>query len=395
MIESIDIEFGHELQEYYFYYKSSNLKDYNNRTAYDKICSVYDRMSEYVLFSDHELDDIIEDENGFTAKDRKRIYTFTQESNLKTMQSKNDISLDTYIYTMSNGEGMNKKKYDDQNHATYTLKDFENRIDECPYVKGYMEFNKHARRIIESLDKQISEHEENGINIKDIDKLTYTNDNGKKFTYTPQQLSMLKKGIGYSKNNSREIDQDIMAIYREWFRPIFFNSVARSEERRRKIDLDFMDKEHIAGLIKASCLTGQFSKFDEYVEKLDKLVKQTNLTELELQVYNILRKGKGLDLDKEKYECNMITITECAKILGVSQPRAVTIFDSLADKVADKYEELYEDYYFTYIARGTYKKCSKCEEIKLANERYFSPKKDGKDGLQAFCKKCDAERKKS
>lgn len=389
-IEYIDEEFGEALQHHYFTYKTSNLKRYENRTAYDRICNVYDKMSEYILFSNHDLDDTEIDKDGLTAAERKSSYTFSQESNLKTMQSKSDISLDTYMYTMSNSDGTTKIQYDDQNHATYTLKDFEDKVDECPYIRTYMEFNKNARRIIKILDKQANKLIAKGVPFKQIKGLKYKNPSGKVFYYDAEHLSAIKRGIGYTKNNSKEIDQDMITIYREWFKPIYFQSVTRAQEFTRKMDLDFMDREHMAGLIKTSCLTGQFGKFDEYVYRLDKLVKQANLTELELQVYNVLRKGKGLDLDKNKYEDNMTTISECARILERSQSKVDEAFNSLVDKVMDKYEETYEDYYFTYIARGTYKTCSKCNDVKLANERYFRKRSDGKgDGYRNECRKCE------
>lgn len=363
-----------------------------------------DKMSEYILFSDKELDDTLKDENGQTAKDRKSTYTFSQESNLKSGHVKSEISYDQYVYLMNNSDNLEKIKYDDQNHATYTLKDFESRMDECPYVRDYYEFNKKARKIIEKLDKQLEKHEalkqeykEMGIDYE-IPLLVYKNDKGHEYYYTQQHLAAIKRGVGYSKNNSKEIDQDIMMIYKEWFKPIFFQSVTRSVEFKRTLDVDFMDKEHISGLIKTSCLTRQSSKFDEYIEKLDELVEKTNLTDLEKQVYNILRKGKGLDLDKYKYEDNMATISECARLIDKSQSKVNDAFNSLVDKVADKHEEIFEDYYFTYIARGTYKTCSKCGEVKLANERYFSPNPDSNDGFYSICRKCkqiiDRNRKK-
>lgn len=390
VIEQLNIEFGDILQDYYAYYRASNLKDYNNRTVYDKLCSLFDRMSEYVLFSDHELDDTTCDESGLTAKDRKSVYTFSQESNLKTMQSKDHISIDSYVHVMTNAEEMQKIKYDDQNHAIYTLKDFESRMSECPHVEDYMTFNKGAREIIEILDKQMEDYLEQNIPTKDMPELTYTNKKGKTYEYTTKHLAAIKRGIGYNKNNSMEIDKDIMTIYREWFKPIFFNSVTRCSERTRKLDLDFMDKTHMSGLIKASCLVGQFGEFDSYVKKLDELTEQSNLTELEMQVYQTLRRGKGLDLDNVKYEDNMVTISECARLINRSQSKVDTAFNSLVDKIMDKYEEIYEDYYFTYIARGTYKTCSKCGEVKLANERYFKWDKTNKR-FKSMCKRCENE----
>lgn len=388
VVNKIDELYGGDLEDNFAHYKTSNLKTHSNRVIYDKLCSLYDRMSEYILFAN--LDKEFED----SLPTKKEDYPFMQESNLKTMQSGNEISFDSYV-TMLSKEQSTDIKYDDQNHATYKLSQFRDRIMECPYnIQGYFDFNKHARALIQNLEAQIKELNESGTPTNQIEKLTYVNGE-KVFYFTVKQLMALKRGIGYTKNNSKEIDRDVMAILREYFKPIYFTSVTRSQEFTNKMDLDFMDREHLAGLIKASSLTDQLDKFDRYVEKLDKLVQETTLTDMELKLYRLLRNGKGLALELQfhEFEKNMITITECAKVLGVSQQRCNTIFNALADKVAEQYETMYEDYYFTYLARGNYKTCSKCSEVKLANERYFSINKTSKDNLHSVCKACRSKGK--
>jgi hypothetical protein len=38
--------------------------------------------------------------------------------------------------------------------------------------------------------------------------------------------------------------------------------------------------------------------------------------------------------------------------------------------------------------KGAYKKCSRCGQIKLANNKYFSKNKTSKDGFYSICKAC-------
>ena len=45
-------------------------------------------------------------------------------------------------------------------------------------------------------------------------------------------------------------------------------------------------------------------------------------------------------------------------------------------------------YHFLEKARGQYKKCSKCGQIKLASTKYFSKNKTSKDGFYSICKIC-------
>ena len=56
--------------------------------------------------------------------------------------------------------------------------------------------------------------------------------------------------------------------------------------------------------------------------------------------------------------------------------------------VAALAEEQYIDWYFTYKVKGTYKKCNRCGQIKLALPRYFSKNSSSKDGLYSICKDC-------
>lgn len=46
------------------------------------------------------------------------------------------------------------------------------------------------------------------------------------------------------------------------------------------------------------------------------------------------------------------------------------------------------DWYFTNVKKGKYKKCSRCGQIKLAHNKYFSKNKTSKDGFYSICKAC-------
>lgn len=56
--------------------------------------------------------------------------------------------------------------------------------------------------------------------------------------------------------------------------------------------------------------------------------------------------------------------------------------------IASEAEDEYLNWYYTFIERGKYKKCSRCGEIKLAHNKYFSKNKTSKDGFYSICKKC-------
>ena len=56
--------------------------------------------------------------------------------------------------------------------------------------------------------------------------------------------------------------------------------------------------------------------------------------------------------------------------------------------IAEKAEEEYLIWYYTYKEFGYWKKCSRCKEIKLGHNKFFSKNKTSKDGWYSICKTC-------
>lgn len=56
--------------------------------------------------------------------------------------------------------------------------------------------------------------------------------------------------------------------------------------------------------------------------------------------------------------------------------------------LAEQAQEDYILWYYTEIERGNWKKCNRCGEIKLANNRFFSKNTSSKDHLYSICKEC-------
>lgn len=64
--------------------------------------------------------------------------------------------------------------------------------------------------------------------------------------------------------------------------------------------------------------------------------------------------------------------------------------------IASEAEDRLLNWYFLNEMKGKYKKCSRCGEIKLAHNKYFSKNKTSKDGFYSICKCCrNAKGKKS
>lgn len=56
--------------------------------------------------------------------------------------------------------------------------------------------------------------------------------------------------------------------------------------------------------------------------------------------------------------------------------------------LAEQAKENYIIWYYTEIERGIWKKCSRCGQVKLAHNRFFSKNKTSKDGWYSICKCC-------
>ena len=56
--------------------------------------------------------------------------------------------------------------------------------------------------------------------------------------------------------------------------------------------------------------------------------------------------------------------------------------------LASQAEDEYLDWYYLEVEKGHYKTCSRCGQVKLAHNKYFSKNKTSKDGWYSICKEC-------
>ena len=56
--------------------------------------------------------------------------------------------------------------------------------------------------------------------------------------------------------------------------------------------------------------------------------------------------------------------------------------------LAEQEKKDYLIWYYNEVERGNWKRCSRCGEIKLANNKFFSKNKTSKDGFYSICKDC-------
>lgn len=56
--------------------------------------------------------------------------------------------------------------------------------------------------------------------------------------------------------------------------------------------------------------------------------------------------------------------------------------------LAEHEQERYLMWHYTFQEKGKWKKCSRCGQVKLANNRFFSKNNTSKDGFYSICKDC-------
>ena len=56
--------------------------------------------------------------------------------------------------------------------------------------------------------------------------------------------------------------------------------------------------------------------------------------------------------------------------------------------IADEAEKQCLIWYYTEKEKGKWKRCSRCGQIKLAHNKFFSKNNTSKDGYYSICKEC-------
>ena len=67
--------------------------------------------------------------------------------------------------------------------------------------------------------------------------------------------------------------------------------------------------------------------------------------------------------------------------------------NKIPNLIASVAEDEFLNWYYLNEEKGVYKRCSRCGQIKLAHNKYFSKNKTSKDGFYSICKECRNRKK--
>lgn len=217
-----------------------------------------------------------------------------------------------------------------------------------------------------------------------------------------------KKAVGKRKYLLKkqliEMCQNQYTIKGEYKQPIYGSNIVRSfvkADMADHITIDENGEPHNSGLVSffnpkhLSALLCNYAalKEDAYgdfihdgyylMEDLDKLIEST-LKDIYPLYYDLLiYKIDG----KQNVEIQMLI--EMKYGIKHSVEYISSLWRNKIPKLlAEQAKKDYLVWYYTEKEYGTWKKCSRCGQIKLANNKFFSKNKTSKDGFYSICKDC-------
>lgn len=219
---------------------------------------------------------------------------------------------------------------------------------------------------------------------------------------TGKRKFMLKKQL-------IEMRQDQYVIKNSYRQPMYFTNAIKSFSKTNfdeKIEItkdgevksnglvSFFNPKHISALLcnYSKLKEDSWGKFwaDSYflMEDLDTLIEKTLKDDYPLYYDLLIYKIDG----KQNVEIQAL-LNEKHGIKHSVEYISSLWRNKIPKLLAEKAQEEYIVWYYTNQKYGKWKKCSRCGQIKLADNRFFSKNKTSKDGFYSICKCCRNKKK--
>ena len=222
-----------------------------------------------------------------------------------------------------------------------------------------------------------------------------------------------KKAVGKKafllKKQLIEMRQDQYVLKNAYKKPIYMINITKSLPKLELIEevgldeknevfstglINFYNPKHIMALlcnyskIKEDCWDKFNSDIKWMMEDLDSLIERTLREAYPLYYDLLIYKIDGLsnaDIQNLLLEKHGIKHS----VEYISSLWRNKIPELLSRKAADEWLE----WHFTQEEKGTWKKCSRCGQIKLAHNHFFSKNNTSKDHFYSICKECRNKKK--
>ena len=362
--------------------------DYNLKNCQERIDFVNEVLGMYevdnVEFYDEYFDEVYDQDRKYgkinivIGKDKSQ-YT---ESNIANALE----IIANYILAVDEKEkSINYKIYTSEELFNKACKEYK-LINSVAKANGGIELmNNTGENIVEGfplyqLPKNFKKVKDLKIEKADLEKYPPMKDYQNFYEYLKEESNRLwtTKGLsreelirrGKIKKILREIKKDMLEVKKQLQMPIIWKAPLKDSGEADYDMLDMFDKNVVKELLKVKKQVDLQDDLSCILVDLENLINKVEFTDRQKEVLNMWKNG--------------VCIDDIAKDLKVRQNTISKTLSRAVESIIKKYEEEYENWYYLNIRKGTYKKCSKCGEIKLISQ--FD--KNGKKGFKSMCKKC-------
>ena len=200
-----------------------------------------------------------------------------------------------------------------------------------------------------------------------------------------------------------EMRKDQYLIKNAYRRPIVFNKLTRSrsfiklEDKTCRFDADgYPIPEGVSLLDPAVCsaILCNYSRLkqdssDQFEGDLYYLMESFDkIADVALQEYPFYEKFVECKIDGLQNVQIQVILQEEFGITHSLEYISSLWRKKIPKLIASAAEDQYLDWYYLNEEKGKYKRCSRCGQIKLAHNKYFSKNKTSKDGFYSICKCC-------
>ena len=359
--------------------------NYNLNTCEERIDFVNEVLEMYrvdgVEFYNEYFDEVYDQDRKFgkidivIGKDKSQ-YT---ESNIASALE----MIANYILAVDEKDkGINYKIYTSEELFNRACREY-NVINSVAKANGGLDMN-YGENILEAfpifqLPKNFKKVKDLKVEKKDLEKYPPMKDYTDFYEYLKEESKRLWNTKGLSKEDMvrrskikkilPEIKKDIIEVKKQLQMPIIWKAPLKDNGSADYDELDMFDKNVVKMLLQVHKQVDLQDDLSCILVDLDNLINKIKFTERQYEVLELWRNG--------------LTIENISKELHVIQSTVSITLDRAIDSIIKQYEKEYEEWYYLNIRKGTYKKCSKCGEVKLISQ--FS--KNG-NRLRGNCKDC-------
>ena len=359
--------------------------NYNLNTCEERIDFVNEVLEMYrvdgVEFYNEYFDEVYDQDRKFgkidivIGKDKSQ-YT---ESNIASALE----MIANYILAVDEKDkGINYKIYTSEELFNRACREY-NVINSVAKANGGLDMN-YGENVSEAfpifqLPKNFKKVKDLKVEKKDLEKYPPMKDYTDFYEYLKEESKRLWNTKGLSKEDMvrrskikkilPEIKKDIIEVKKQLQMPIIWKAPLKDNGGADYDELDMFDKNVVKELLQVHKQVDLQDDLSCILVDLDNLINNVEFTKRQYEVLELWRNG--------------LTIENISKELHVKENTVSITLNRAIDSIIKQYEKEYEEWYYLNIRKGTYKKCSKCGEVKLISQ--FS--KNG-NRLRGNCKDC-------